>query len=426
MANINAVAVPQFAHDFPRAFNADDVMENGSVNPVSVNRFMTIAPAFQHSITIPWDMGLPPLQFPRLAHCRQTSTSTQSRTEIVQAVQKLSQSTFSLNRVLVSTELWGNLQAYALRETVHGKSTLGYNPNQADPATVNHVRALQWMHYTMLLHETSVGKKEIIVHCEPDIQSVIFKYMVQPVMFQLRVSFELFSLRNEVLTNNFKSSSLVQIRYPVDQELTPETYEDPDGGKCDAQKQFPFWGTCGTKKDQRVHPAEITVVLDKNKTGNVLADFLLRSGPSVNARHGAVIEVKTWWSYATEFFMEIFRSSALIAQQTGVINWGMNTISSKIIKQIWGQLVYLGCRWGAITNGDIIMVYTMTNSDELTISTPKKLNRPDLIPAITGLSFAGVDSAKYAATSTEIFALSNALCGAKKPASDVTEAELSA
>ncbi|GJJ09992.1 hypothetical protein Clacol_004218 [Clathrus columnatus] len=77
----------------------------------------------------------------------------------------------------------------------------------------------------------------------------------------------------------------------------------------------------------------------------------------------------------------------------GKFLWSSTEVSAKLIRQLWGQLHFFGCRLGFVTNGSMVMLVARTNPNTLILSVPKKWTDNTVLTALAGLSFAGVDMA---------------------------------
>ncbi|TCD65022.1 hypothetical protein EIP91_003343 [Steccherinum ochraceum] len=113
--------------------------------------------------------------------------------------------------------------------------------------------------------------------------------------------------------------------------------------------------------------------------------------------HGALGELKTFWSVSDEVLASIF-SAQCAHPQTGFFSWQgsysgwlMNGPGSSLLKQIWGQLHYFRTKWGFLTNGSTVMLFIKTGAQELTLTEPHSLTDDDVLQALLGLSFASID-----------------------------------
>ncbi|OBZ65973.1 hypothetical protein A0H81_14202 [Grifola frondosa] len=126
---------------------------------------------------------------------------------------------------------------------------------------------------------------------------------------------------------------------------------------------LPHWG-----RGCSAHRPDVNISNPK-KAG--LHDFVLLAGPDCD-HNLAIAEVKTYWSYSDNDFMNIL--SPLVCTPQGVFTWhAIPTTTHALIKQIWGELLFYNASWGFATNGR------------------KNWNDPQLHEAMAGMQFAAVD-----------------------------------
>ncbi|KAF8479904.1 hypothetical protein JB92DRAFT_3149405 [Gautieria morchelliformis] len=118
-------------------------------------------------------------------------------------------------------------------------------------------------------------------------------------------------------------------------------------------------------------------------------DFLLYESPQ-QYHHACVMEVKTWWTYTDEDFMEIFSQQGAV-RTTGVFLWDGDSQPAIMLRQLWGELHFFQTTWGACTNGHKIIIFAKTSQNELTISEVHDFDEPLLHEALLGMCFASID-----------------------------------
>ncbi|KAF8530412.1 hypothetical protein BU17DRAFT_60143 [Hysterangium stoloniferum] len=145
---------------------------------------------------------------------------------------------------------------------------------------------------------------------------------------------------------------------------------------------YPQWGrTCAARANNSTAPP----------------DYILIGTPQAGSQC-VVFEVKTWWSYD---FLDLFSEDTAepnenpFSKNAGAFNWSARTETCKLLKQLWGQLHFNGCRWGACTNGKLIFVFHKPNDNTLCISPPIGWTDARVHQVLLGLCFAALDERMY-------------------------------
>ncbi|KAF8497717.1 hypothetical protein BU17DRAFT_103170 [Hysterangium stoloniferum] len=176
------------------------------------------------------------------------------------------------------------------------------------------------------------------------------------------------SVQDEVYTQLLNPlSMLLETRY-IKTNLTDVTF-------------YPQWGrTCAARASNSTAPP----------------DYILIGSPRAGSQC-VIFEVKTWWSYSFDLFSaQTVRSSrGSSSRNSGRFHWSGQNDECKLLRQIWGQLHFNGCRWGACTNGDEIFVFHKSTEDTLCISPPATWTIGGVHHVLLGLCFAALDERKY-------------------------------
>jgi len=172
----------------------------------------------------------------------------------------------------------------------------------------------------------------------------------------------------------------VQSRYrnlqPVVHQLLPPDQQEPRG-------YYPIW--------RRAVPMDhVDHNVDQHKAG--FPDFLLTMDQKRTAQSAvAVMEVKTYWSYNQES-VELVYSDFVARRGTGIFLWNSNSDSHKLLKQVWGEMLFFECKWGVWTNGEVFIFMIKSANTELTCSRPIHWTDPGAFTAMIGFTLASIDT----------------------------------
>ncbi|KAF8524647.1 hypothetical protein BU17DRAFT_63199 [Hysterangium stoloniferum] len=149
---------------------------------------------------------------------------------------------------------------------------------------------------------------------------------------------------------------------------------------------YPQWGrTCAARAKNSTAPP----------------DYILIGTPEGGSQCVA-FEVKTWWSYdfGKLFAQEMAEpNEGPLSQNSEEFMWDAQTEECKLLKQLWGQLHFNSCRWGACTNGKFIFVFHKPNNNTLCISPLMHWTDARVHQVLLGLCFAALDERMYLLTS---------------------------
>ncbi|KAL4245684.1 hypothetical protein ABKN59_009514 [Abortiporus biennis] len=158
--------------------------------------------------------------------------------------------------------------------------------------------------------------------------------------------------------------------------------------------QYPRWGRASGKVNAGTQ--------GKKKAG--YPDFILYAGPARKGQNAIVCEVKNWWSYTPADLESLgpvqvnvppeMRAIRIRDDTTTEFYWGSDAIPARLIKQIWGELVYCEAFVGFWTNGNQIFLFARTKRNELTISKMHLWTDKDIHHTLFGLSCLGADLVK--------------------------------
>ncbi|EPQ52946.1 hypothetical protein GLOTRDRAFT_95011 [Gloeophyllum trabeum ATCC 11539] len=174
---------------------------------------------------------------------------------------------------------------------------------------------------------------------------------------------------------------VMQTRYQNKVDRAPPVHQPFDHAR---RSFYPQWGrACAAAHRDGGPDADA----DSKKAG--YPDFLFyRTARRYDTP--AVAEIKNIWSYPNSFVDELY-SARRVDRITGWIDFRRNSSSDKLIKQVWGQLVFFSASWGFWTNGDYIFIFVKTAHNHLTLSDKKHLTDSDVIRALAGMTFAAMD-----------------------------------
>ncbi|KAJ3742225.1 hypothetical protein DFH05DRAFT_294541 [Lentinula detonsa] len=183
------------------------------------------------------------------------------------------------------------------------------------------------------------------------------------------------------------------------------TYESAVDGNIDAEDMadHSFYPTY-----LRPSPSMHRNPQPRDKAG--FSDFILSKYPDRSGQV-AVFEFKPFWNYSTTNMLEHYYkdTDALLVANTNRFQWQLPKTTSKVnlaahelLKQVYGEHVYMGVDVSFFTNCDICFIAVTTKEfeqnsshDLMVLSSPKKWTDPSLHAALTGLSFMAIDASDF-------------------------------
>ncbi|KAJ3558718.1 hypothetical protein NM688_g753 [Phlebia brevispora] len=118
-------------------------------------------------------------------------------------------------------------------------------------------------------------------------------------------------------------------------------------------------------------------------------DFILHTN-AAKLSNTAVIETKFFSTFMDSHLQKIYRQD-IYNNHTNQFAWNANSLQSKLVRQIWGQLHFFRAQWGFCTNGSMVFAFVNTGQGELTVSPLKSWSDPTVHKALSGLVFASID-----------------------------------
>ncbi|EKM57102.1 uncharacterized protein PHACADRAFT_27832 [Phanerochaete carnosa HHB-10118-sp] len=122
-----------------------------------------------------------------------------------------------------------------------------------------------------------------------------------------------------------------------------------------------------------------------NRRKGGFPDFLLASHDEL-PNPAAVFEVKFWYGTPDRILTEM-----RMGYPHGQFPWNEQSTTGKVLKQIWGEMIYHRATLGAITNGRLVAVYMKTGPDEITLSDWHPWESSDIVHTIAGLTCLSID-----------------------------------
>ncbi|KAJ4000112.1 hypothetical protein F5050DRAFT_707351 [Lentinula boryana] len=140
------------------------------------------------------------------------------------------------------------------------------------------------------------------------------------------------------------------------------------------------------------------------------SDFILSKYPHKSGQV-AVFEFKTFWNYTTEMILgHIYKDKVFITANSDRFQWQLppgegSPVAHELLKQVYGEHVFMGVDVSFFTNCDICFIAVTTKEpdripvgsyhDVMVLSSPKKWTDPSLHAALTGLSFMAIDASDF-------------------------------
>ncbi|KIY44214.1 hypothetical protein FISHEDRAFT_75106 [Fistulina hepatica ATCC 64428] len=205
--------------------------------------------------------------------------------------------------------------------------------------------------------------------------------------------------------------SMIKMRYRNSvTSLTPDkTFRSSDDDSVVATANVPSQFGIFTPGWVRCCPAHH---LDKRSPKNSgFTDFLLCSELNEHVierrqTQKAGFEAKSPWVYPTQQIIDLMNGRSTIVSANGQFApRNLTTPILLLIKQLWGELTFLGPNLAFFTNGDVcVMMYQILqdepdgqeNPNTLVVSPALKWTDPRLRVAFTGFCFAALDEGKWA------------------------------
>ncbi|KAF9069019.1 hypothetical protein BDP27DRAFT_1363737 [Rhodocollybia butyracea] len=165
-------------------------------------------------------------------------------------------------------------------------------------------------------------------------------------------------------------------------------------------------------------PAMHSQPMSRDNAG--FSDFVLSKYPNQSGQV-AVFEFKPFWGYSSSALLDHYFGNnidMILRQGTDDFLWdGVNSASRELVKQIYGEHVFMGADVAFFTNCDICFISVRVKGvdaqgekDILVISSPKRWTDPSLHAALTGMSFMAVDMADWNPVKT----MADLLCPARE------------
>ncbi|KAJ3887760.1 hypothetical protein GG344DRAFT_80406 [Lentinula edodes] len=322
-------------------------------------------------------------------------TSRTGRTNIATVIEEMAPNDPHfprLHTIRRSDHLWRNLRNYGYMDSGHGwRTTGGRNPPLPSVLPLPHAQqVVNAIHGLWTWHEGRCTRPDMIaVENETAVQDEVQEQLIKPLQLLLQTRYP-----KNIRYYIYQHLPIFWNQLNFNLQATPNVVQsianDPPGN-------FPRWGrpTILTNLGRNTH----------KRSSAGYSDHVLYFGGNKDCI-GALVEVKNFWAYDSRaltalcqpdtVFNGIFHQGPHIPPGSNLFFWNQTGVSTDVVKQIWGELIYNGSRFAAWTNGKNVIIFARTGHTELTVTTHLLHNwhnwdDPDVLATLFGMCCAGVD-----------------------------------
>ncbi|CAL1698790.1 unnamed protein product [Somion occarium] len=297
-------------------------------------------------------------------------TKSEGITRTPQSILNISNS-YQLKSVKRSKNLWKNLKAYVDAGIPKGRKKDQYLTTWSANGAPELADAKQQADAVYALGgwaALQAGRPEGLVNSEMAVEDQVCSQLIEPLDLMMRTRY-----RNTV------TNPLVKTKETWIDHRTKEKMAAPEDA-C-----TPQWG----RPVPASHVVKMKSKASRKKAG--YPDLITYKSPDYQD-HGAIIEIKSFLAFTDAAFDTFFTIPVFAKDNSGLFAWHEIGKMHKLVRQIWGELHSFKARWGFVTNGSKIIVFVKTGRNELTFSEVQDWEQDDVLHALTGLTFAAIDS----------------------------------